>query len=217
MTLEYPIEVLPPGWETRKVWIRHRGQPEEVRYEVIDTATQNRYLHEPLKVTAEKCFGIFLGGQLYGLGYILWHFLRAPLVAISICFQAIRLAAKDPKAHRIQHLFSAIFWKAPLAFCKNIGAVFRAPYYALRMELAGLYGCFNPLKGRILIGKIEQSWHHRSRRNDQVHYQEMLTEKIWRGLTDPDNKRTLFLAYCMQSWGNMGDDNLIRSEVQSGS
>lgn len=214
MTQEYSIERLPDGWEIRKVWIRYSGKPIQSRFEIIDKATGFRYLHEPLNHISQKCLAVFFGGHLYGFGYILWHFLRAPLVALNIAFRAVREAILRPGTHPIQRLFNSLFWKAPVALIQNMIGAVRAPFYVFAIVLSGLYGCFNPLQGRVMIAQIEQSWHHRERRDDIVHFEdETLLQKIWRGFTEPDNKRTRFLAYCMQPWGRLTDANVVKTEL----
>lgn len=213
--IEHPVEVLPAGWETRKVWIQHTNQVIENRLEIVEIATGRRYQHEPLCLIANKCMALFLGGQFYGLVYVLWHFLRAPLAATTLLFRAVRETLDHPKLRQILQIFSVLFWRAPVIFIENILAALRAPYFALRIELAGVYGYFYPLKGKLLIEEIEKSLHHRERREDQAHFTGTYSQKIWRGLTDPENRMTLLLAYCMWSLGKLNDPNVLRHEVQT--
>lgn len=207
MIESYPIEALPQGFETYAITFQHRNGIEETRYEIVDMGEKVRYAHTPLDQIAGKCAALFLGAQLYGYGYMVWHFARAPLVFMALVIESLGRGILEPSVHSSRKILTDLLWVAPAAFFENIWAAVRTPFYCLAIECVGFYGMFSPLRARVFIGKIEKNWHHRMRRDDLSHSHFSLWAHIWNGLTNKNPSHTIFLAYCMQPIDDFPKEN----------
>ncbi|MBI3508119.1 MAG: hypothetical protein HY069_00560 [Chlamydiia bacterium] len=220
MSKAFPIESLgSPDWQTYQVWFHRKdASAEEKRYEIVHIPTLTCYLHEPLKITAEKCGALVIGGPAYCLAYAAWHLVRAPLVATACLVRAIGQLLQQQSALSVLKVFQAVLWEAPLALLKNLLAAIQAPFYGIALACAALYGIRYPLAGRRVIGKIEQSLHRKTRfadcldiRNEEASF----GQKVVEGLTAPNARYTFHVAYCMQPAAQLTDSHIIRWEAVS--
>lgn len=195
-THPYPTEALPAGWANAKVIFRHRNGQEESRIEIVDLKTKTRYFHEPMRLTALKCFELFVFTGVYLAAYLAFHVVRTFCMALET-------------ASRTRSLLSTT-----AACLEGIWAVVRAPFYALKIEFAALYGIFQPLEGKAAIGQIEQDWHQKSRQSDLGQtVREMPFEVLClNAFTDAKFPYTFFLASCMQPIGPLSDSHIARYE-----
>ncbi len=212
---ESRVEALPNGWATAAVTFLHRNGVRETRYEIIDLKTENRYSHESMSITAFKCFELVVGIPLYLATYIGWNLIRMPLIAVgTILVSLARLIAHPNKIQCVQ-LLKDIAWTAPKRIIEDIWTVVRAPFYAIAMEFAAIYGVFKPVEARKMMGQIERSWHQYSRKHD-VRYQDPNLDPLFilKALTDKDFDRTFYIAECMQPYGNLNDPHIVKEETR---
>lgn len=213
--LEPRLEALPDGWATAEVTFRHRNGAKETRFEIIDLKTQNRYSHENMSITAVKCFELVIGIPFYLATYIGWNIIRIPLVALGTILVSLgRLIAHPNKVQCVQ-LLKDIAWTAPKRIVEDIWTVVRAPFFAIAMEFAAIYGIFKPVEGRKMIGQIERPWHQYSRKHD-VRYVDPNQDPLFllKALADKDFDRTFYLAECMQPYGNLNDPHILKEETR---
>lgn len=213
---EFPIEALPAGWATYTVPFLHRSGEKEARYEVIDLKTEPkvRYLHEPMYVTACKCAGLVIGIPFFLMASISWHLIRTPITAlVTLCISLGRALSYRDKAHTIQFLKDLV-WTVPKGIVEGIWMIVRAPFYAVAMEFAALYGVFRPLEGRKAVAAIERGWHQMPRTYD-VRYADWDSDRsfVLKALGDKDFNGTFYLAFCMQPLGTLDDPHIIKEEL----
>ena len=183
---EYPLEKLPAGWANLEVCYRSGME----RYEILDLSSNLRYYQEPTRVTAFKCFELFIGTPFYFMGYTALHFVRlftVPIANLSIG-----------------------------AFFKELWGIVKIPFLFLGMQFAALYGIFRPLSGRVLFGKLEGMLHAGKTRRDQ----ENLDKKERRSVAEvahdlfvaEKSKKTSFIGFCMQPLGKKEEPHIIQVE-----
>lgn len=186
-----PTEILPQGWVYADISYNHRNGTTGRRIEIIETATENRFLNEPMNVIACKCGALFLLGlPAYFIGYTLFHLVRIPLALMY---------------HRSVSLF-----------CKAIWNVARAPFYFVGLEFAALYGVFHPLEGRSLFAQIEGALHcGKSRREDfrDQKIEQSDLDFLKNAFLESENEMTFFAGHCMQPLGNLRDLHIIRRQI----
>lgn len=214
--LNFPIETLPSGWATALVPFTHRNGQKEQRIEIINLKTGIRYTHEPMIHTAIKCFELLIGTPIYLMGYVGWQIMTAPLKAAGTVLHSLSKFFTPSKKHTFARFAADVFLEAPGCFVRAFWAIVRAPFHAIAMEFAALYGVFRPLEGKVLVGKIEKSWHHpRTRRDDLFRSANPDDPSILlRALADKDFPHTFFLAYCMQPLGKLSDPHILRNEME---
>lgn len=181
---DYPLEVLPNGWANAKVSFKNRE-----RYEIVHLKSNTRYLQEPMKLVAFKCFELFLVGlPLYFLCYAAFHLVRLPVVTLLN--------------------------GSPKAFLKQIWTLVRIPFYWISLMFAALYGAFNPLEGRALFGALENSLHGKDRRSSVTYKSEFeCLNQTWASLSTVEDEQTFYIGICMQPYGKTNDSYLTKVEV----
>lgn len=193
VTNGYPVEKLSEGWVSAEVTFRRRDGREETRIEIIDLKTKNRYLHEPMRTTAFKCFGLVLFTLVYLAAYLAFHLVRAISVTLTTVIEG-------GTRNQIGAVLKEGIW-----------TLVRAPFFALRMEFAALYGMFKPLEGRKWVADIESKWHQKASRYDLGFAEPDLTlgAFCWGAFADPNFSYTCFLAICMQPFGKTIDPHIL--------
>lgn len=202
-----PVETLPEGWKTAEVGFFHRNGKKETRIEIIDPNGM-RYVHEEMGVTAIKCFMLLIGTPIFlGLN-IFWHALRTPIATLAAPLVSLVKLIRNPTWIQTKEFVKDLLWNIPLFFIKGMWNIVRAPFYAIAMEFAALYGVFKPIEGRSLIAKIERGWHRLSRVED-IRYEEKEVDcsLILKVAGDKDFHATFYLAHCMQPFGNLSDQS----------
>lgn len=192
------------GWEFANVEFRHHDGSESSRNEMIHQKTGRRYLSASPCEVACKCSLLFLGIFPYLAFYVAIHTVRAPLTAATSLFESLHRFYEAPTIRHIVQIVSDPF----SSFAKEVWGIVRAPFYAIKMQFASLYGVFRPFEGLQLLEKAERRWHQKPRRADLRDDSTSL-----RGfLTQPDYPNTFYLAACMQSLGTVRDPHLIKIE-----
>lgn len=111
---------------------------------IVDQATHRRYWNESHGVIRFKCFLLTLGTPL-----------------IQSVAGVINMAVRIAKLVSLHHFWSpqvkgATFKARALHAASDLIRVAAAPLALIGMELAALYGIFNPLDGRKLYASIER-------------------------------------------------------------
>ncbi len=207
------VESLPKGWQTVSLIFKHRDGRRERRIEVIDPKN-NRYWHEPMAITALKCFELLIGIPLYLALYTSWHLLRTPITAVATLVSSFSKFVCHPCKSGKQFLVDLV-WTIPKILIQGIWTIVRAPFYAIAMEFAALYGLFRPCQGKALVGQAERAWHQKVRTKD-IRYVDPEAEPFYlaKALGKKDFSDTFFLAFCMQSYGNLSDGHIEQGSIQ---
>ncbi len=175
---EWGLEPLPDKWANVEVTFNCRQGKEWSRIQIMDLQSGDLYLHEPVSITAIKCFGLFLlVNPLYFLFYTATCLIRLPLVPIVNCS------------------ISALF--------KELWHIVKIPFFFIGMELAALYGVFNPLTGRAYFAKMESLLHDgKTKRQARQHVKETERAPLLEDFLAENPKMVPFVGVCMQSVGN---------------
>ncbi len=200
------VETLPDGWWTGE-FRTQKGR----YYDQVDPNTGLRYWHEPMCATALKCALLLVFIPIYLSIYVAWHVIRAPIVATVLSLRAADAFIRNPSKDHLQSLGLALIWEAPKSICKSIWYIVRAPFYAIAMEFAALYGVFCPTKARVWVGNVERQWHEVDLKSDIRYSRDSARPFLWNALTNPDSKNTFYAAFCMQPWGGINDCNIIET------
>ena len=210
----YPVEPLPKGWMTAEVKFRHRDGKEDIRTEIIDLKTQKRYLHEPLRMTAFKCFQLSIGIPFYTAAYLAWNLIRIPTTTIGSLVDGVEKVFSSATCGQVvQRLFDTA-WTGVGSVVKGIWTIVRTPFYAIQMFFGALTGIFFPLQGRKIL-EAESRLHQRTTKSDILRHPiaggplESECAGMAASLKDPDCPHTFFAAYCMQPIGGTTDPHII--------
>lgn len=211
----YPPETLPEGWRTYQVTLGRDGY---TRLETFDEKRGDRYVHEPMRMIAFKCVLLVLFTPVYLIGYLGFQFLRTPLTSGFVICQSLYRTGKNPSLPQMKQLGKDCFLTAPACFVRGMWAIVKAPFYAMALQGAALYGVFSPLEGRVWIGFLERNWHGTKGHRDDFSYllkTSSLSRSTACSLLDKNFSHTLYLAFCMQSLGKIEDSYLIEKKPVS--
>lgn len=204
-------ELVPFGWDRMEVAVQKRGK-ELKRVELIDLSTGKRYLDEPLLKIAFKCFLIAIGLFPFTLAYIGFQALRAPILMTTTLIRSSVELICNFGSESILNFTVSLLYEIPAVLIQGIANAVRAPFYAIRMGFAALYGIVFPLQGRVSVGEIEKQWRfNASRRLDPWHRgDDTQRAQAWNSLfTDRHSPYVFFLAYCFQSFGKIDDPQVV--------
>jgi len=215
-TPEARVEALPNGWATYAVTFLHRNGIKETRYEIVDLKTKNRYYHEPMSMTALKCFELVLGLPIFLATYIGWNIIRTPLVAVATVLVSLGRWISHPNKTQFVQLLKDIAWTAPKCILQGIWTVVRAPFYVIAMEFAALYGIFRPIEGKKILGDLQLALHQRPRTHD-VRYQDPNLDPMFilKAIADKDFDKTFYIAFCMLPLGKLDDSHIVKEETRA--
>lgn len=210
----YPVEPLPKNWITAKVRFRHRDGREDQNLQIIDLKSETRYLHEPLKMTAYKCFQLVFGIPFYFLAYTAWNLLRIPMTTGTVLGDGLGETLRSRRCSEVmQHLYTTAK-SAIKTLASGIKTIVIAPFYLIQMFFGALIGVFSPLQGRKILGS-EIQLHQKTTRDDFLRHPPLgdsgkaQLQTIWQSLTQEDCPATVFVAYCMQPLGKTTDPHII--------
>jgi len=176
------------GWEQRDITYAHRNGKTDTQVQVIDL---KRYNDDHKFLIAFKCAALFaLVIPLYFSIYSTFQLLRLPIVTV--------------------------FNLSPVAFCKQIWAIVRIPFYLIALELAAFQGVFKPMEGRALFSAIERDLHDGKSTQEVVCFDGLTLCGIWNGLSAVYPREAFFVAPCMQPIGKINDPH-IRAILPQGS
>lgn len=210
--VEHPkIEALPEGWKTVELTFRHRDGKRQSRLEIIDPK-QGRWMHEQMGITAMKCLMLLAGIPIYLALTIAWHAFRTPITfTATLIGSFVKLVCHPDGEHLKQFLVGA-----PLALIQGMWNIVRAPFYAIAMEFAALYGVFRPIEGRVFVSQVERKWHGVDRTKDARFQDPDLDPKfVLKAVGDKDFDHVWFLAFCMQPYGTLTDGHIDPQSIRT--
>lgn len=220
--LDIPIQELDdPRWK-RVVVLKHdvqgniilnRTDRQLLRTTYIkDSSTGDLYLNDDMVTAATKCAWIMLGVPIYTYIYMAFNLLRIPYDIYQIGKRTLEAFntewAQNNVGNAVAALATGIIWEIPRDVVLDLWNVVRAPFFAIAVFFAALYGvCVDAYVGRVYEAYIEHLWQHRvSRRQDFNYIQppERMNDSE-ACMYKMQHASAFYFAYCMQIKGNMSD------------
>lgn len=199
------LDTVADGWYTAIVTHESKDGSEPVRkIERICIETGDRYPHKPLSHTAFHCFMLSLVIFPYLALYALFHGIRAPLVAVNIIRIAVQEVFSKFSWQAVGKCLVDCTWTATLALCEQVCTAVRGSFYALKMQLATLYGILDPLRGGVDVVKIEKEWRQKEHSQD-IKNTPLNAKTVLQLFTERELPQTFFLASPLHPCGNVHD------------
>lgn len=179
----------------------------EVPY-MLETSSGELYLENDHFTNTSKCAALLVGTPIYTFAKMTWEVLKTPFELMSIALRTLKAALESLFHLEISKSLDRL-WQGSLCLLNtmsyNLFSVVTAPLFGLGIQLAALYGCFQPYQGRAIVAKIENAWHRGvSYKEDYRHLVKFQKQgEIPRCFSDILEQKPLYLAYCFQSRGNI--------------
>lgn len=162
-------------------------------------------------MTAVKCAGLCVGTPFYAICMVAWRIINFT----ADCTECIlQMPAAFACSYRGKGLLLTLLETAiGVGSCflhslaENVAAVVKIPFYATALSFAALYGVLIPFEGMKWVGYIESRWHGGVSYRADVRYRNrsLLSATLFEEYAQAREGGVLFLAFCMQKRGNIGD------------
>jgi len=185
--------------------------------EIIDPNTLERYTDDSMISIARKASLIFFFNPILLFCKLSFNVIQMGFDFAKVTIDSTIQMAKDIRDGDIikiceTYLLSRIDLFRYLG--EDIVYIVRAPFYALAMQFASVYGIFAPRNGRKVLAKIEKNWNfNQSIKKDFRQYYKNISRPFYEVLFDIFLERkqgvVFYLAPCFQPLGSLKDRHII--------
>jgi len=211
-----PLNLFTTPWQKNIVYKLKDNQLVK-RTEIIDLNTLERYRDDTVGSMARKACLVFFFNPILLVCKLSFNVLQMGFDFAKVTIDSTIEMAKDIRDMDIikiceTYLLSRVDLVRYLG--EDIVFIVRAPFYAIAMQFASVYGIFDPNNGRKMLAKIEKNWNfNMSVKKDYRYNVKMISRPFYKSLFDIFlNRRqdvAFYLAPCFQPLGSLKDRDII--------